>query len=45
MDKSDLVGRHPLSNEFLTNIIIYRKGDVYKRQVLTIGISLLMKIP
>ena len=25
MDKSDLVGRHPLGNEFLTNIVIYRK--------------------
>ena len=26
MDKSDLVGRHSLSNEFLANIVIYRKA-------------------
>ena len=32
MDKSDLVGRHPLSNEFLTNIVIYRKGRFLFRQ-------------
>ena len=32
MDKSDLVGRHPLSNEFLTNIVIYRKGQFLLRQ-------------
>ncbi|SCI03351.1 Uncharacterised protein [uncultured Clostridium sp.] len=32
MDKSDLVGRHPLSNEFLTNIVIYRKDRFLLRQ-------------
>ena len=32
MDKSDLVGRHPLGNEFLTNIVIYRKGRFLFRQ-------------
>ena len=32
MDKSDLVSRHPLSNEFLTNIVIYRKGRFLLRQ-------------
>lgn len=32
MDKSDLVGRHPLGNEFLTNIVIYRKGRFLLRQ-------------
>ena len=32
MDKSNLVGRHPLSNEFLTNIVIYRKGRFLLRQ-------------
>ena len=32
MDKSDLVGRHPLDNEFLTNIVIYRKCRFLLRQ-------------
>ena len=32
MDKSDLVGRHSLSNEFLTNIVIYRKDRFLLRQ-------------
>ena len=32
MDKSDLVGRHPLGNKFLTNIVIYRKGRFLLRQ-------------
>ena len=32
MDKSDLVGRHSLSNEFLTNIVIHRKGRFLLRQ-------------
>jgi len=32
MDKSDLVGRHPLGNEFLTNIVIYRKDRFLLRQ-------------
>ena len=32
MDKSDLVGRHPLGNKFLTNIVIYRKGRLLLRQ-------------
>lgn len=32
MDKSDLVSRHPLGNEFLTNIVIYRKDPFLLRQ-------------
>ena len=32
MDKSDLVGRHSMSNEFLTNIVIYRKDRFLLRQ-------------
>ena len=32
MDKSDLVGRHSLSNKFLTNIVIYRKDRFLLRQ-------------
>ena len=32
MDKSDLISRHPLGNELLTNIVIYRKGRFLLRQ-------------
>ena len=32
MDKSNLVGRHPLGNELLTNIVIHRKGRFLLRQ-------------